>query len=340
MSELSTSTDAGLPGHSLRVKGASVFYRVRGHGPHLLILPGGDGDADTTEDLCRHLVDRYSVITYDRRGMSRSTVDDPTDTLTLDTHSDDVHRLLATLTSQPVLVFGSSIGALIGLDLVARHSEQVSVLVAHEPPAFDLLPATERNRAMQLQEEAEAAFQGEGVEAGFRRLVTLAAVDYNDREADVARPPSTSQRSANLSFFFRHDSPAVRRYHLDVSTLRASSARIVPAVAQSAPDSAPHKAAVALAAALGEASSPFLVVIPAGFFGRKRLRRSLPRFDLESVVSPGGGVLHKDAVHGAMAAAELLGVNGRRPAPYSRASALALAIARGADAQGTETLEI
>jgi hypothetical protein len=41
-----------------------------------------------------------------------------------------------------------------------------------------------------------------------------------------------------------------------------------------------------------------------------------------------------------MAAAELLGVNGRRPAPYSRASALALAIARGADAQGTETLEI
>jgi pimeloyl-ACP methyl ester carboxylesterase len=128
MSELSTSTDAGLPGHSLRVKGASVFYRVRGHGPHLLILPGGDGDADTTEDLCRHLVDRYSVITYDRRGMSRSTVDDPTDTLTLDTHSDDVHRLLATLTSQPVLVFGSSIGALIGLDLVARHSEQVSCL--------------------------------------------------------------------------------------------------------------------------------------------------------------------------------------------------------------------
>src|SRR4030095_2947306 len=126
MSELSTSADAGLPGHSLRVKGASVFYRVRGHGPHLLILPGRDGDADTTEALCRHLVDRYSVITYDRRAMSRSTVDDPTDTLTLDTHSDDVHRLLATLTSQPLLVCGSRLGALIGLDLVARHSEPVS----------------------------------------------------------------------------------------------------------------------------------------------------------------------------------------------------------------------
>src|SRR4029450_3741332 len=103
--------------------------RVRGHGPHLLILPGRDGDADTTEALCRHLVDRYSVITYHRRPRPRSPVDDPPDTLTLDTHSDDVHRLLATLTSQPVLVFGSSIGALIGLDLCARHSEHARALV-------------------------------------------------------------------------------------------------------------------------------------------------------------------------------------------------------------------
>jgi hypothetical protein len=32
---------------SLRVGGATLFYRVRGSGPLLLILPGGDGDADT-----------------------------------------------------------------------------------------------------------------------------------------------------------------------------------------------------------------------------------------------------------------------------------------------------
>src|SRR5215510_15361737 len=104
----------------------------------LLILPGGDGDADTA-DARHELIDRYMVITYDRRGMSRSKIDGPGQSLTIATHSDDAHRLLAALTNQPVFVFGS-VGALIGLDLVARYPEQVAIFVAHEPPAFELLP--------------------------------------------------------------------------------------------------------------------------------------------------------------------------------------------------------
>jgi pimeloyl-ACP methyl ester carboxylesterase len=224
---------------------------VRGSGPLLLILPGGDGDADSADALRNQLADRYTVLTYDRRGISRSKIDAPGESLTLATHSDDAHRLLAALTNQPVFVFGSSIGALIGLDLVARHSEQVSILVAHEPPAFELLSEEERSRAMQLQEEAEDAFRREGIEAGFKRFVELAAVDYNDRESDAVLPPPTSQRSDNLSFFFSYDSPAVRRYHLDLAALRESPARIVPAVG-SAAGSAPYKATEALAAKLNE----------------------------------------------------------------------------------------
>ena len=115
--------------NSLRVDGATLFYRVRGSGPMLLILPGGDGDADTADALRHELIDRYMVITYDRRGMSRSKIDGPGQSLTIATHSDDAHRLLAALTNQPVFVFGSSIGALVGLDLVARHPEQVAIFV-------------------------------------------------------------------------------------------------------------------------------------------------------------------------------------------------------------------
>src|SRR5262245_853865 len=182
--------------------------------------------------------------------MSRSKIDAPSESLTIATHSDDAHRLLAALTNQPVFVFGSSIGALIGLDLVARHPEQVATLVAHEPPAFELLPDEERNRAMQLQEEAEDAFRREGIEVGFKRLVELAAVDFNDREPDAVLPAPMSHRSANLSFFFTNDSPAVRRYRLDVAALHQSPTWIVPAVGQSASGSAPYKAGKALAAKL------------------------------------------------------------------------------------------
>src|SRR5215468_3447127 len=137
--------------NSLRVDGATLFYRVRGSGPMLLILPGGDGDADTADALRHELIARYMVITYDRRGMSRSKIDASGQSLTLATHSDDAHRLLAAVTDESVFVFGSSIGALIGLDLVARHPDQVRVLVAHEPPAFELLQDDERNRAVKQQ---------------------------------------------------------------------------------------------------------------------------------------------------------------------------------------------
>jgi pimeloyl-ACP methyl ester carboxylesterase len=237
---------------TLRVDGASLFYRVRGSGPLLLILPGGDGDADTIDALRSQLVDHYTVVAYDRRGISRSTIDAPAARLTVATHGEDAHHLLAALTEEPAFLFGSSIGALIGLDLVARHPGQVRRLVAHEPPAFELLPDAERERAMHAQEDAEEAFRREGVDAGFRRFVTLAAVDLQDREPDAVLAPPTSQRTTNLSFFFTYDSPAVRRYRLDLLALRASRTRIVTAAGRSAPESAAHRAAAALALALGQ----------------------------------------------------------------------------------------
>jgi hypothetical protein len=74
--------------------------------------------------------------------------------------------------------------------------------VAHEPPAWELLPSVERDRAVRAQEEAENTFQRDGPSAAFKRFVQLAAVDYNDREPDAFLAPPTSTREANLIFFF------------------------------------------------------------------------------------------------------------------------------------------
>jgi pimeloyl-ACP methyl ester carboxylesterase len=50
---------------------------VRGAGPPLLILPGGDGASDSVDALREQLVDRYRVVTDERRGLSQSTIDTP-----------------------------------------------------------------------------------------------------------------------------------------------------------------------------------------------------------------------------------------------------------------------
>ncbi|MBW8804126.1 MAG: alpha/beta fold hydrolase [Catenulisporales bacterium] len=206
-----------------------LHYKLRGNGPLLLILQGGDGNADATDRLADHLVDHYTVLTHDRRGLSRSPIDDPDAAIDLSTHSQDVSHLLAALTDEPALVFGSSIGALIGLDLISRHPEQVRLLIAHEPPATHLLPEPERDQAAADQEEVETLYRRHGLREAMTKFMAIAAIRYDDREDDVEIPPPAPDRIANLDFFLTHDAPAVRRYRLDLPRLRAIAQRIVPA---------------------------------------------------------------------------------------------------------------
>src|SRR5262249_39769652 len=49
----------------------------------------GEGDADRTVDLVGCLADRFTVVTYDRRGLSRSRSDDPGARVSIRQHADD-----------------------------------------------------------------------------------------------------------------------------------------------------------------------------------------------------------------------------------------------------------
>lgn len=236
---------------TLKVSGATLFYRVRGTGPLLLILGGGHSDADTTDALCEQLIDNYTVVTYDRRGLSRSTIDASSGSPTIATHSNDVHHLLAALTSDPSFVFGNSIGALIGLDLVIRHSEQVRVLVAHEPPAWQLLPEAERDLAIRSIKEIVETFRREGTKAAFQKFAIFAAVDHADHEPDVVLSKPTPQIEANMKFFFENDALSVNHYRLDIAALTTMHTGIVSAVGRSSHNSPPQRCAEELSAKLG-----------------------------------------------------------------------------------------
>ena len=65
------------------------------------------------EQLVGHFGDR-TVITYDPRGMERSTRD-PGSELTAEVHADDYHRVVEAAGLGPVDAFGSSGGAMCGL---------------------------------------------------------------------------------------------------------------------------------------------------------------------------------------------------------------------------------
>jgi pimeloyl-ACP methyl ester carboxylesterase len=240
----------------LPVPGATLNYKVRGNGPLLLLLQGGDGDADAADALAGHLADDYTVLSYDRRGLSRSPVSDLAAPVDMSTHSEDASRLLAAVGGGPALVFGVSLGAMLGLDLISRHPEQVRLLVAHEPPATELLPEPGRGQALRDQEEIAELYRREGTAAAMRKFVAMAGISFDDREADVIISQPRPERIANLEVFLARDAPAVHRYRLDLPALHKVAACIVPSAGNST-QALPRRCAQALADELGKPLAEF-----------------------------------------------------------------------------------
>jgi pimeloyl-ACP methyl ester carboxylesterase len=114
---------------------------VHGEGPPLILIPGGGGDAGIYADAVPLLATSHTVITYDRRGNSRSPLTHPDDPVDVATQANDVITLLDRLGVSRAAVFGSSSGAIIALDLIARHSDRLTCVVVHEAPAVGVLEA-------------------------------------------------------------------------------------------------------------------------------------------------------------------------------------------------------
>src|SRR5579871_4900342 len=207
---------------TLRVPGATLYYEVRGSGPLLLMIAGGGGGSGgDCNGFVNHLTNAYTVVTYDRRGILRSALDSPIDEIPLEVHGDDARRLLAELTSEPAYVFGSSAGALIALDLVARCPDRVRTLVAHEPPAHYLLPDAD-----QPEDDPLEIYRREGALAAMQRFAAKSGLNYEDREPGVELPKMSAEGAANAEALFKYTFLAVRRYRLDIAALSAASTRI------------------------------------------------------------------------------------------------------------------
>lgn len=236
----------------LNVPGAALFHEIRGSGPTLLMIPGGPMDAAGFAPLADRLADRYTVVTYDCRGNSRSPHDGTTDDLTVEVLADDAHRLLEAVGSEPPYVLGSSGGATYGLDLVARYPGQVRTLVAHEPPVSSLLPDAERWRAFN-EEIAEIAGR-EGTFAALQRFGEGLVLAGEPPAAEMSQgaQEAADRMSGNFELFAARLIPVVGNYLPDIAALRASTTRIVVGVGEgSATEQLPARSARALGEQLG-----------------------------------------------------------------------------------------
>ncbi|QKV96678.1 alpha/beta hydrolase [Streptomyces sp. NA02950] len=193
---------------TLRVPGATLHYEVRGSGPVLLLIPGGSADAALFDAVAPVFTDRWTVVSYDPRGMSRSPLDGPLEDQRPERHSEDAYLLLEQVApdGEPACVFGTSSGAIAALDLLARHPERLRRVVAHEPPVVELLPDAEHHRAFFA--EVHSAYRREGVAAA---MATMSAGTGGGDQESERRPPEDRPQSPPMDELPPHLAPVLGR---------------------------------------------------------------------------------------------------------------------------------
>ncbi len=248
---------------TLKVPGAQLSYEVSGSGLLLILIPGARGEGEIFRQVARPLAARYQVVTYDRRGFSRSSLDGPQDyDHRLATDADDVRRLIEHLTDQPATIFGSSSGAIVALEVLIRSPERVQTVVAHEPPAVSLLP--DAAKWLAFFDGVYDTYRKKGVPEAMHQFASGAFGSGDHQLMHRAMREHTNEYTqSNATYWMEHELRQYPRVELDLAALEAFAERIVLAGGRDAQDQLPYQPNRVLARQLGRE----IVDFPGGHLG-------------------------------------------------------------------------
>lgn len=252
----------------LPLPGASIYYEVRGSGPALLIVPSGNGDAAPFGPLADMLADRHTVITYDRRGFSRSPLEEGVDDdRRVECDVQDARRLIDEIAGGPAHVFGSSSGAIVALALLESFPDRVRALVCHEPPLASILP--DSRRWLGFYSDLYDTYRRFGVERArqaFRDAMGMSTPTRPPKETEL--PPAElaamlERLRRNQVFWFEHEILPYPAYLPDFAVLRSVSEQLVLAGGDLSRGDFPYRPNLVLAAETGND----IVHFPGGHVG-------------------------------------------------------------------------
>ncbi len=253
--------------HVLETAGADIVYDVHGplptaEGRPPLFMIGQPMTASGFATLAGYFPDR-TVVTYDPRGLGRSSRKDGRIDHDSTVQATDVHAVIQALGVGPVEMFASSGGAVTALALVAAYPEDVSTLVAHEPPLIPVLPdaeAAERARA-----GVRDAYEAKGSNAGMAAFIAMTSWsgEFTDDYFALPAPdpaqfgmPSHDDGSRGDPLLSDLSWP-VSSYRPDVEALAKAPTRVVIAVGEESAGTFTARTSAAIADLLGQQPSVF-----------------------------------------------------------------------------------
>ena len=208
-------------------EGGEIYYEVRGKGEPLLMISGGGGYADFYTLAAEILSDEYTVITYDRRGNSRSAKNDLKN-FEISQQSRDAVAVLNAAGYNSALIFGNSGGAVIALDMAKTQPSTVKAMVVHEPPVIRVLTDSEN----------WLSFFSELYHDAYTLGIGAAMAKFGGTlEIPMRANPNISKEfgkhmGENDEFFMKHEMLSFTNYMPDIDMVKKNGIKVVMAAGE------------------------------------------------------------------------------------------------------------
>ncbi len=211
----------------VQANGVDLYCEVCGSGPAVLFVAGGTGDSGHFDRVKPELAEEFTIITFDRRGCSRSPRPPGWSATSLAEWADDTAALVKALGLGRVTVFGTSLGATTTIELLIRDPEVVRSAILHDPVIWSATQAYYEARGqgaayaagLERQRQTVAAAMASGgaraaMEANFVPVIGEATF----RSIDLA---VLDRAVENADTFFRIVSPASFNYRPEAVAVAA-----------------------------------------------------------------------------------------------------------------------
>ena len=213
------ATRSGL----IDIGSTKLYYELYGSGPAVLLISGGADDAGQWAHVAPVLANECTVVTYDRRGFSRSPRPDGWTATSVAEHAHDAAALLRGLGHSPAAIVGHSSGASIACSLVERHRDLVRHALIYEAPLLAVVPDGDRIVAG-MRAAIDQAFAEGGPRRAMEMFIRANAGDKAfEHWIESADRASRERVLDNGAVFFAIELPAFATFIPDRAGMRASS---------------------------------------------------------------------------------------------------------------------
>lgn len=200
-------------------EGAKIAYTQMGSGPLVVLIPGGNGESVRYTPLMMALKDDFTVVRIDRRAAGESTGDADA-ALDLKQAARDVKAVIEEVGMGPAIVFGSSAGAVIALNVGEQHPEIVKQLLVHEPPVTEILPEPEATKWRDFFIKVKDTFDTDGALPAMKLFMSETV------GLGVAAHPGDQSESTH-DRFLRHEFRVINSFKPDLALLKSNAIPVV-----------------------------------------------------------------------------------------------------------------